>query len=69
MYSSTLGRNWYYHLYIHITGDTRQRSSSATVLQAGRSRVQDPMSRINFFNLPNASSRTRTWDLLSHQET
>jgi hypothetical protein len=29
------------------------------VLQAGRSRIRGPMRRINVFNLPNASSRTR----------
>jgi hypothetical protein len=34
------------------------------MVRAGRSRARDPM-RINFFNLPNSSSRTRLCYLLS----
>jgi hypothetical protein len=35
------------------------------MLQAGRSRVQDSMRWMNFSNLPNPSSRTGPWGLLS----
>jgi hypothetical protein len=35
------------------------------MLQAGRSRVRDPMRSMKFFNLPNPSGRIRTWGSLS----
>jgi hypothetical protein len=38
------------------------------MLQAGRSRVRDPIRGINFLNLPNPSSRTRPCGLLSLSE-
>jgi hypothetical protein len=40
---------------------TRYRSGWGAMLQAGRSRVRGPMRWINFFGLPNPSSRTRPW--------
>jgi hypothetical protein len=36
-----------------------------TMLQAGRSQVRDPMRSLNVFSLPNLSSCTRPWCLLS----
>jgi hypothetical protein len=43
---------------------TRKRNGWGAMLQAGRSRVRDPMRWI-FFNLPNPFSRTRPWGLFS----
>jgi hypothetical protein len=49
----------------NILPGTQQRSGFGTTLQAGRSRVRDPMRSINLLNLPNLFGRTRPWGSLS----
>jgi hypothetical protein len=41
------------------SGTSSHKYIRSTMLEAGRSRVRDPMRWMNFFNLPNPSNRTK----------
>jgi hypothetical protein len=54
------------NLSLYLTnGCKRYRSGFGAVLHEGRSRVRLQMRSLNYFNLPNPSSRIRPWGLLS----
>jgi hypothetical protein len=54
-----------YVVHVRHCGDPRKRRGWGVMLLAGRSWVRDPTRWIHFSNLPNHSSRTGLWDLIS----
>jgi hypothetical protein len=65
-YIRGLRRRQYICLHVHIIwGALGSVVGSGTILQAGSSRFRYPMMPLNIFNVPNPSSRTRPWSLLS----